>query len=116
MALIVCSDCGKEFSDKAKACPNCACPANKEMEKVKIPEPVDLISVTGFSLSLASLFVEALWGAMGISAIIFSVIGLILVLKNKKRGKTLAILGIVFGVIGAAVGITTFDTLLGVLN
>lgn len=26
MALIVCTECGKEFSDKAKACPNCGCP------------------------------------------------------------------------------------------
>lgn len=26
MALIKCPECGKEFSDKAKACPNCACP------------------------------------------------------------------------------------------
>ena len=28
MALIKCSECGKEFSDKAKACPNCACPVD----------------------------------------------------------------------------------------
>ncbi len=26
MALIKCSECGKEFSDKAAACPNCGCP------------------------------------------------------------------------------------------
>lgn len=26
MALIKCPECGKEFSDKANACPNCACP------------------------------------------------------------------------------------------
>lgn len=26
MALIKCSECGKEFSDKASACPNCGCP------------------------------------------------------------------------------------------
>lgn len=26
MALIKCIECGKEFSDKASACPNCACP------------------------------------------------------------------------------------------
>lgn len=28
MALIVCSECGKEFSDKAPACPNCGCPTS----------------------------------------------------------------------------------------
>lgn len=26
MALIVCKECGKEFSDKADKCPNCGCP------------------------------------------------------------------------------------------
>lgn len=26
MALIKCEECGKEFSDKADACPNCGCP------------------------------------------------------------------------------------------
>jgi predicted ATP-dependent serine protease len=26
MALIICSECGKEYSDRATACPNCACP------------------------------------------------------------------------------------------
>lgn len=26
MALIKCEECGKEVSDKAKACPNCGCP------------------------------------------------------------------------------------------
>lgn len=26
MALIICEECGKEFSDKAGACPNCGCP------------------------------------------------------------------------------------------
>ena len=33
MALINCPDCGKEFSDKATACPNCGCP----LEIKKIP-------------------------------------------------------------------------------
>lgn len=26
MALIICEECGKEFSDRANACPNCGCP------------------------------------------------------------------------------------------
>lgn len=29
MALIKCTECGKEFSDKADACPNCGCPTEK---------------------------------------------------------------------------------------
>lgn len=41
MALIKCSECGKEFSDKAKACPNCACPVEdvkKFIDEEKIKE------------------------------------------------------------------------------
>lgn len=26
MSMIICNECGKEFSDKATACPNCGCP------------------------------------------------------------------------------------------
>lgn len=29
MALIKCTECGKEFSDKAQACPNCGCPTDQ---------------------------------------------------------------------------------------
>lgn len=41
MALIKCSECGKEISDKAAACPNCGCPL-AEMSaggvvKIKLP-------------------------------------------------------------------------------
>lgn len=32
MALIKCEDCGKEFSDKASACPNCGCPNDIKIE------------------------------------------------------------------------------------
>lgn len=31
MALIICEECGKEYSDKAAACPNCGCPTNDTM-------------------------------------------------------------------------------------
>ena len=36
MALIKCSECGKEISDKATNCPNCGCPIEKETRKVVI--------------------------------------------------------------------------------
>lgn len=35
MALIKCSECGKEFSNKASACPNCACPVELKNENIK---------------------------------------------------------------------------------
>ena len=37
MALIRCTECGKEFSDKAPACPNCGCPTS-EIVKTAAPK------------------------------------------------------------------------------
>lgn len=39
MALIKCTDCGKEISDKAKSCPNCGCPVVLETENSKENAP-----------------------------------------------------------------------------
>lgn len=39
MALISCVECGKEFSDRATACPNCACPIDVMVEQ---PEAVEI--------------------------------------------------------------------------
>ncbi|MCR5230155.1 MAG: zinc ribbon domain-containing protein [Solobacterium sp.] len=40
MALIKCSECGKEFSEYAKACPNCGCPADITLRKIRDTKPV----------------------------------------------------------------------------
>lgn len=45
MALIICEECGKEFSDKALVCPNCGCPVsvNKaEVNKEEIEKNLNL--------------------------------------------------------------------------
>ena len=39
MALIICSECGKEFSDKAAACPNCGCPTEEVIQQ-PVPEAI----------------------------------------------------------------------------
>lgn len=41
MALIRCPECGKEFSDKAQACPNCGCPKNEINKEPKELSPED---------------------------------------------------------------------------
>ena len=38
MALINCSECGHQVSDKAKTCPNCGCPIETQLPP-PIPEP-----------------------------------------------------------------------------
>ena len=50
MALISCVECGKEFSDKAKACPNCGCPIEYIIEtlgKQKVKQEVPVHSEAG---------------------------------------------------------------------
>lgn len=48
MALIKCLECGKEFSDKAAACPNCGCPVNHAKNAQELPddEKPDLFKCT----------------------------------------------------------------------
>ena len=41
MALIKCSECGKEFSDKASACPNCGCPTSEMVESPIVEDKKD---------------------------------------------------------------------------
>ena len=38
MALIKCKECGKEYSDMALACPNCACPTEVSINSIKVDE------------------------------------------------------------------------------
>jgi len=53
MALIQCAECGKQVSDKAKACPNCGCPVDintcTEQESVKAVNDVKSIEDYDFS-------------------------------------------------------------------
>lgn len=42
MALIICSECGKEFSDKAPACPNCGCPIQEILTTNPVEIPYEL--------------------------------------------------------------------------
>lgn len=55
MALITCSECGKEFSDKAPVCPNCGCPTSEviaaQMESVP-PFQFHFTDIKGFSLNI----------------------------------------------------------------
>lgn len=43
MALITCPECGKEFSDKAAACPNCGYPTNEISSSIEPDESLDSV-------------------------------------------------------------------------
>ncbi len=51
MALIDCSECGKEVSNKASSCPNCGNPINQIIEKTKI-ENTELLKFPDLPLNL----------------------------------------------------------------
>lgn len=59
MALIKCPECGKEISDKAKACPNCECPMDEMTTSgtVRIKKPNNIVEgwIGLFSLRDASV-------------------------------------------------------------
>lgn len=38
MALIICPECGKEYSDQAAACPNCGCPNKNKVSSQPVVE------------------------------------------------------------------------------
>lgn len=48
MAMIVCTECGKNFSDKAPACPNCGCPTSAIQQNNEAKE-----LITGFGRIIA---------------------------------------------------------------
>ena len=54
MSMIKCTECGKEISDKATACPHCGCPmteilsATKESKKEEKVKPIKEKKIKGF--------------------------------------------------------------------
>lgn len=110
MSLIVCHECGKEYSDKASACPNCGCPTNaapvgnydeqkdiaRNLEMIRIQElkseydKIRRIPMTVYSLLqlagmiLAIISILLLVGGYVGDFIILFVIGLVLYVPSTK--------------------------------
>lgn len=57
MALIKCSECGMEISDKAKACPGCGCPV-KRKEEGTVPTETVLSFLFLFIFIFRAVFVS----------------------------------------------------------
>lgn len=113
MALIKCEDCGKEFSDKANACPNCGCPYEKEIKKSKMKKYDDLtqeekvkvnqyrisshqwwiqsraasLGSVGIGLLLIIIFIITLVDYYFIIGLLFSAIGFVFLLSSFKEQK-----------------------------
>lgn len=63
MALIKCSECGKEVSDKANSCPNCGAPIKEDEIKkeinagIKIGKKFAIILIVTLSLIIIGAFI-----------------------------------------------------------
>lgn len=118
MALIKCSECGKEISDKAKTCPNCGnavttyvkcsdcgerfvssdlscsncgCP-NYSIRNYTNEDKCDLLCLSGMIVGIVSFFID-FFGLVSATGLTLSIIGYSNA-KNKKS-KNFAIIGIV---------------------
>lgn len=58
MALIKCTECGKEFSDKATACPNCGCP-HEPQQHITNPNESSIVCPTCGSHNIDITFIQS---------------------------------------------------------
>ena len=107
MALIFCPDCGKEVSDNANICPNCAYPLSKLRNQPQPFTPVyqnNQLVIAGYIAVFLSFF---------IFPIFFMIIGIILGIINLTKGAIghgilQIILSLIFGILGTFMGILSF--------
>jgi len=104
MALIFCPDCGKEVSESATNCPNCAYPLSKLKNQKPTYPPIyqnNQLVIAGYIAVILSFI---------IFPIFFMLIGIILGIINLTKGATghgilQIILSLIFGILGTFLGI-----------
>ena len=87
MALINCSECGKEVSEKAATCPNCGAPIASDHEVLLDPKSHVRVTRTG-----------AKWEAIGFILILLGII--LAIAANGILGGIMAFSGFVVFIIG----------------
>ncbi len=91
MALIKCSECGKEISDKADACPSCGNPIHHTAPAPAVPVQKIEIEQTNKK-----------WKGTGCFAVILAFIGLMTLSKSMGLGIGLIVLALVISFIARA--------------
>lgn len=95
MALIKCSECGQEISDKAPACPKCGNPL-QDINEITQRSPVTIEQT------------KKTWKIIRLVSWIMIVIGIILIFNSYAKGTkdqfTLGGLLFFFGIIGSFIG------------
>ena len=96
-----CKKCGKEVSYNSSFCQNCGEPIGERMEPNIVTydkSKYNTICIVGLVISSISLFLDFV-GIMGIIGTVVSVVGLLKAKENNEKGKILAIVGIILGII-----------------
>lgn len=101
MALIKCTECGKEFSDRASACPNCGCPIRDVRQVGQVytnSNYEDADSNSNVAIASMVLGIISLFTWMSLLGFILALIGLgfgVSVLYRNLAGRPMAITGVV---------------------
>lgn len=105
MALIKCSECGKEISDKANACPNCGAPVFQD----SVPNPTQQIKADAITQSgntstwgIASIVLGGASVVMPYFASVFLVPAAFIsgVISYRKESKKLGKIGMILSFLG----------------
>lgn len=110
MALIICSECGKEFSDKALACPNCGCPIeevivtfNENNYESNYIDDENVVKLKESGFGIASLIFAILGifsSGVGVLYFIISAILGIIALTRKDRKSVCSTVSLsIFGIV-----------------
>lgn len=99
-----CGNCGAELNEGQDVCIKCGKKVNNEEVTAVVKQ--NTVAVTGFVISMISLFIN-FFGLVGLAGAITSLVGLLKVNKTKEKGKGLAIVGLIIGIISVIYGIYT---------
>ena len=91
MALIICTECNKEISENAEACPNCGNPIDKEYNNLtedekkqskEIEEYIEGVWWKGFPVFVITKF-TGVFGQLIIGFILAMLLGLVMGVRNE---------------------------------
>lgn len=113
-----CSNCGKEIQQETKFCPHCG--ANQEIRQVTLQsqptqsvstpkeKKLNVFSLIGFIVSIISIFLDFYSIPVGLTALIFSIIGFVQVNEKNEKGRGFAITGMILGSLAILYGLSLF--------
>lgn len=108
---MICKKCGRKIYDKAVKCPHCGTPT--ENAQPKRPEKKEstvngfaiagsLLGIAGFIVSIAVISSSIVFIFLPILGIIFSTLGIVKA-QTLKKGRKMAITGLVFSILGLVI-------------